>query len=181
MTLRDWKIVFVCVGLIVIVSLLAAAGCGVDDGAQCASVCSSAEPDHPSECVDACATFANDAVLATANVKKNCELTDPPPPPPPPPETQWTCQATCYVGDTFDILYASEDCGIVGQPVVNNHVIPLSGQAVTAFDRTTAFIAAYSACPYGQATSYNGTKCYRTDPAGNPGNYVTVSCYARSP
>lgn len=182
MTLRSlyWKTVLVCVSAFT-VGLFVAIGCGDPNGnEECVAVCTSAEPEHPTECADACAAFDGDATVATANVKQNCD-TGEPPPPPPPPQTQWTCRASCYVGDTFDILYASEDCGIVGQPVVNYHVIPLAGQSVTAFDRTTAYTSAYYACPYGQATGYNATKCYRTDPSGNPGNYVTVSCYARSP
>lgn len=81
--------------LAMIVILWMCASCAAnpnqDDQSACVSSCTEAEPEHPSECADACAAY-DDATIATAFVKENCELTDPPPQQPAP----WTCTAKCF-------------------------------------------------------------------------------------
>lgn len=64
-----------------IVVAMGAACAGQDVGSACVASCMTEEPEHGTECENACVAFDDDAGLATAEVKENCETGEPPPVP----------------------------------------------------------------------------------------------------
>lgn len=90
-------------GLMVVV--LGASCAGQDVSSACVSSCMTEEPEHRTECETACVTFGDDAALATAEVKENCETGEPVPVPTG--TLTWQCDGKARAAQT-DSTYACD-------------------------------------------------------------------------